>query len=728
MENLAWVRTEGDPEGVGICLSGGGVRAAAFALGAIQQLQAERGLLYGPSAARYLVGVSGGAYTAAASTINADALRKADQDGPPPLAPGSPEEKHILGHGRYLFSRTQTWGMLMFAELGNFLQILTMFLINLMALPILLLWVGFIAGAASWLVARYGLPLVTAAPIHQMPPWVGVTAVAVAACGFWVIGRGLYLDSLRRGRRLKAAGLGLLVLAGAIAVGRVEQYPLLSQWAAWWWRPLAGVVVIVIAGVVLFWGALFLPGASRKQRQAVARWVVLVSVWTIRIAGAVLVCLAVTQGYRWMKTAATGDMAATILILVILLIGLFMGYVTVRVSPHRWNRKQISSAFAIEREQGHVNCLDPTETPLSGLAPPVAGSSHSFPQLLISATVNIRHKYAGNADTKPAVRGFAPFVFSHDRCGIPDIPGASFDTTVLERGRVPSGALPRGTQPLLTLMSAVACTGAAASPAMGRFEDKIPPAVRTILMLLNIRLGTWLPNPLSSIMRADITAQTGDWDLSQHQGLGGGYDEFVPELLALHRSDAARAYISDGGHYDNLGLTTLIRARCATIWCVDSQADKSGKATQLRQVTELVRELGVEIVGMDPTHFVGSNGILKNCHAIATIRYPGTDKVGTLVVIKLGMAAGEKYQDLKKYQERDDHSFPFHGTFTRMAFGPERMDAYCALGRLNASAAVAAWSDERQQGAAEPFVQTPGTTTSTSLPGHPPAGVNTVLH
>ena len=54
----------GDPT-VGICCSGGGIRAASFALGALQVLQ-EEGQLHGPSRAKHLSAVSGGSYSVGA--------------------------------------------------------------------------------------------------------------------------------------------------------------------------------------------------------------------------------------------------------------------------------------------------------------------------------------------------------------------------------------------------------------------------------------------------------------------------------------------------------------------------------------------------------------------------------------------------------------------------------------------------------------------------------------
>ena len=51
----------------GICCSGGGIRSAAFNLGALQSLQAEGEL----QRASYLAAVSGGSYIAAANTARA---------------------------------------------------------------------------------------------------------------------------------------------------------------------------------------------------------------------------------------------------------------------------------------------------------------------------------------------------------------------------------------------------------------------------------------------------------------------------------------------------------------------------------------------------------------------------------------------------------------------------------------------------------------------------------
>lgn len=95
---------EGAPDGVGICLSGGGLRAASYSLGVFQALQESRGLIYGPRSADYLAVVSGGSCIGGTLAATASELaRRRDEDPtPPPLATNAPETAHVVGHGRYL--------------------------------------------------------------------------------------------------------------------------------------------------------------------------------------------------------------------------------------------------------------------------------------------------------------------------------------------------------------------------------------------------------------------------------------------------------------------------------------------------------------------------------------------------------------------------------------------------------------------------------------------------
>ncbi len=96
-----------DPEGTGICLSGGGIRSASYCLGALQTFE-RHGMLFGPGRAKYLSAVSGGSYIATALTSVArgqigdddpavSPSRVGPSTGLPDMrtfAPGTPEERY----------------------------------------------------------------------------------------------------------------------------------------------------------------------------------------------------------------------------------------------------------------------------------------------------------------------------------------------------------------------------------------------------------------------------------------------------------------------------------------------------------------------------------------------------------------------------------------------------------------------------------------------------------
>jgi hypothetical protein len=133
-------------------------------------------------------------------------------------------------------------------------------------------------------------------------------------------------------------------------------------------------------------------------------------------------------------------------------------------------------------------------------------------------------------------------------------------------------------------MSGVAATGAAVSPSMGARTVR---AARSFIAVLNIRLGRWFPNPLSTRVCSELADDADGGKVikwtSWHRGFAAGYDEFLPELFGLHQPDAPRLYVSDGGHFDNLGLLALLRARCNEIWCVDRKPTRTD--TQVSCVT-----------------------------------------------------------------------------------------------------------------------------------------------
>ena len=85
-----------------ICCSGGGIRSAAYCLGALQSLD-QRGLI---AKARWILGVSGGSYIAASRALVAHNLPAGAQ--PPAYAPCTPEEDNLRRDTRYMAPNAPT--------------------------------------------------------------------------------------------------------------------------------------------------------------------------------------------------------------------------------------------------------------------------------------------------------------------------------------------------------------------------------------------------------------------------------------------------------------------------------------------------------------------------------------------------------------------------------------------------------------------------------------------
>jgi hypothetical protein len=678
-QSLPWEGSD-EPNGAGICLSGGGLRAASFAFGAVQALQADRGLLFGEDCADHLAVVSGGSYLGAALMLNAAEL-SAEAAGPePPLAEGTAEAEHVVSHGSYL----KNWGTAGKMALGG--------LVNLLAFAALFAWAGVMLSAAIAVAGAAGID----APAN--PTWQVVLGLAFVL-GARVTLRGVYLAGGIWRFVLPLVGVGVVFVTSPAVLAAMHQVAALSV-PSWWthsWRlPLALAAIVAVVGASLGLARVWPHGwGTRVMSWLAARVPALV--------GAVGFCLVATEIAPRMERASASDATGheALVGAVILFGSLFGAYVLqviARTSLHGMYRDSLATCFSVRRTATGVDLVAPTAQKLSDLAPPAPGQPGSFPRLLVCATANVVWNTV-HPDRSPlfrlpskANRRFASFVYSHDRCGLPGVADASIATTDLEKLTTQKGIF-GGREPLVSLMSAVASTGAAISPAMGRRTSEV---LRPVLALANLRLGRWVPNPLSRRIRAELVQDDADRRIRRHIGIGGSYDEFVPELFGLHHSDAARVYISDGGHYDNLGLLALLQARCEEIWCVDAQADPDGGAGQLRDVLKLAEsELGIPI-DIDLSVFPGREaGVLGAGHAIGDIHYPGSAP-GRLVVIKLGLVDNDEDQDVFDYRTAD-RGFAHHSTFWPplrvMWYGRERFDKYREVGYANARAASRAYDE-----------------------------------
>ena len=222
---------------------------------------------------------------------------------------------------------------------------------------------------------------------------------------------------------------------------------------------------------------------------------------------------------------------------------------------------------------------------------------------------------------------------------------------------------------VLSLGSAVAISGAAVSPNMGYHSS---PAVTFLLTVFDARLGWWLPNPHhESRPKADKTPSS--------------LVRMVYEMLGLTRDDDSFVYLSDGGHFENLGLYELVRRRCRFIVCVDAGADRARSFADLGNAVQKCRvdfgaNIAIDVSALRP----GPDGRSERGCAVGSIEYTN-GQIGTLLYLKPTLTGAEP-ADVAHYASAH-RSFPHESTGDQY-FDEKQFESYRRLGEHVASMAI----------------------------------------
>jgi hypothetical protein len=232
--------------------------------------------------------------------------------------------------------------------------------------------------------------------------------------------------------------------------------------------------------------------------------------------------------------------------------------------------------------------------------------------------------------------------------------------------------------PNINLATAMAASGAAASANMGASTVK---PLTFSLAALNVRLGYWLPNPRF--------APCWTRSVSRLASIGPFY--FALETFGLLNEGTRNVYLTDGGHFDNLGLYELLKRRCRLIIAVDAEADPSMNFNSFVRLQRYARiDLGVRIDlpwstvrrsslrGMDGAS-EGSLDLARSQGphvAVGRIEY-GEHESGVLIYIKSSLSGDES--DLVHDYKRRYADFP-HETTLDQFFSEEQFEVYRALG------------------------------------------------
>ena len=189
------------------------------------------------------------------------------------------------------------------------------------------------------------------------------------------------------------------------------------------------------------------------------------------------------------------------------------------------------------------------------------------PYHLINTTLNL----VGGHDLGTAQRMAEPFLLSKLYCGAV---GGYRPTEHYMNGR-------------LTLGTAVAVSGAAVSPNMGSMT--VGSALAMLMTFFNIRLGYWAPTPSHRSWRSP---QARHWPWYT-----------LREFLSQTTDQAKYCNLSDGGHFDNTGVYSLIARACRSIVMVDCGADPRPCFQDLGGVIRRCRidfgaEIEIDITGL----------------------------------------------------------------------------------------------------------------------------------
>jgi hypothetical protein len=690
-----------DPARLGICTSGGGIRSAAFALGALQVLQ-EQGVL---KRADHLACVSGGGYMSIAhavllsETLGRARSRGNDEDVEgrsdihavekqyfgrhAPWSAGSPEEQHLRDRLKYLAPGLVGWAWLIVNLTYGMLR-------HLLPFASAIYLAGFITGIAEsgWLGESLRTPpnarcdgpgcIDSSDLIPFILASVACLIVAAGLLSFrtWgVKGRGDAFGDVTMRRlqnlALGAVGLGIGILLILVAMPQLMlslHDGLLKSLGL----PQAGGVVglATIAVSVASW-------IAKNRRTKWFQRLVSVLVW---LSAPILVLVPYIGVTYWNAQAGTEwgeDPIRWVLALagVVVLVALWWFMDEVTSTAHLFYRERLATAFVghrtLEPTSGGPSLLRYEQPPWKE---PINFSDIEKqarkPNLVVCTAVNL-------SGDLPAGRLGASLTFEWDWAGGP--------TT----GYVPTRWLEGKAGPgVMTLPALMAMSGAAVAPSMGKMT--IPP-LRFLMAMFNLRLGVWIPNPYRSPEKRT------PWELRESGGRSvdkadGATDSarrshardrpgalyVFREAFGANTLKRSYVYVTDGGHWENLGLVELLRRGCGTIIVIDGSGGDAKSFGTLSEAIALARaDLEVEIPIDLSQMTADDDGNSRVGFAEGVIEYPDKTQ-GELLYVR-AVRCPSAPEDVVGYAARDP-KFPNHPTSDQF-FDEERFEAYRALGR-----------------------------------------------
>ena len=200
----------------------------------------------------------------------------------------------------------------------------------------------------------------------------------------------------------------------------------------------------------------------------------------------------------------------------------------------------------------------------------------------------------------------------------------------------------------------------------------IPGLLGALLIVLNIRLGSWLANPRyldeeGSLPRRPLFAPL----------------FLLREWLRTNSEDDPAVFVSDGGHEDNLGLSALVERGCPLVICLDATADAAGTFKDLNTAIRCLSLRGwalkVEKGAESPwLALVAKPGeIVLNTTVTLDFEHATSPATSRVIYTRSNLTV-EASKDARAYQ-KTNAAFPQDSTADQW-FDELQFDAYVAVG------------------------------------------------
>lgn len=648
---------------IGICFSGGGIRSASFCLGALQVLK-EKGIF---EKAAYLSAVSGGSYIAGSDAMVRTSSHASLLQSPDVYSRGSPEERYLRNRSSYL--APGFWGKVRLMR-----RVFSGVAVNV---GLIALAVYVVARPLGWAYREWLYLGLDPGPTRVRPAQeVWLIVGGAAGLGALVALVDLLWRPSEKIRRFVEAWTTRLWLVAVLLFILLVAFPYSIEFVRDVLSGAGEAVGVAEAGdTAKTQGSrlLQLIAGVSGSGLAVAAFRVVVKERSrlATVAGALLGHLLIVVLFLWFLNDATFEGFDREWLRWSLLTGVFVvGYVTADLtkwSMHPFYKRRLSAAFATSRITDDPGAAEIDPDRLVQLSQSQPGEG---PTLIICAAANVSDEGA-----TPPGRGAATFWFTADTMGGPEVGKVS--TEEFEQLLGPAARD-------ITLPAAIAMSGAAISPSMGK-ATRAP--LRFLMALANVRLGVWLPNPdriqlLRSIPQSGLIPGIRRYLLIRPRPR-----YLLKEMLGLHQLTDKFLYVTDGGHYENLGLVELLRRGCTEIYCFDASGDQPHTFFTLGEAISIARaDLGVEIdISVNPDLLPDEqSGLAPASHAVGVITYADGAK-GKLTYVKAAVTSAEPW-DVKAYKERDTQ-FPSHPTLDQL-FDEQQFESYRALGEWAARRVV----------------------------------------